>query len=65
MEMRHSMPVWAPTEADMRQIRRAVSRERAKVAAELYRSVKALFRTGEPERPPDRGAFEAGCGANG
>ena len=62
MEMRHGMPVWSPTEADMREIRRRVSRERAAVAADLFRRVKALFaHEGQPARPV-KAALEAGCG---
>lgn len=63
MEMRHGMPVWAPTEVDMREIRRRVSRERAAVAADLFRRAKALF-AGEDRDPQSAsGTLQVGCGS--
>jgi hypothetical protein len=46
MEMRHGMPVWAPNDHEMNEIRRRVSRERAKVARELMQAVRRWFRSG-------------------
>ena len=62
MEMRRDMVVWAPTEAEMNVIRRRVSKERAKAAADLFRAVRSLFRNEkDAARTPDRVA--AGCEA--
>jgi hypothetical protein len=60
MEMRRDMVVWAPTEAEMNVIRRRVSKERAKAAADLFRAVRSIVRNEkDPARTPDRVA--AGC----
>jgi len=66
MEMRRDMVVWAPTEAEMNAIRRRVSKERAKAAADLFKAVRSIFRNekdvaGTPARTLDRVA--AGCEA--
>lgn len=46
MEMRHGMPVWAPSDLEMAAIANRVARERAKAAAEAVRSAKQLFLNG-------------------
>ena len=43
MKMRRGMVFWAPTEADMKEIRRRVSKERAKAAADLFKAVRSIF----------------------
>lgn len=45
METRHGMPVWSPTDLEMNEIRRRVSRERALAARDLYRAVREIFRS--------------------
>jgi hypothetical protein len=45
MEMKNGMVVWAPSGAQMNEIRRRVSKERAKATADVFRAVRALFRT--------------------
>ncbi len=50
MEMRHGMPVWAPSDLEMAAIANRVARERAKAAAEAVHSAKQLFaNTHEPK----------------
>lgn len=44
MEMRHGMPVWAPTDLEMTAIANRVARERAKAAREAIATAKHLFR---------------------
>lgn len=50
METRHGMPVWAPTDAEMDVIRRRVSKERAKVAREIYASVRRWFASSDEHK---------------
>ncbi len=47
MEMRNGMVVWAPTDIQMNEIRKRVSKERAKAAAEVFAAVRSLFRSGQ------------------
>ena len=62
MDMHRDMVVWAPTAADMNEIRRRVSKERAKVASELFEVVRSIFRNNaEPAETPPRA--ESRCGA--
>ena len=44
MEMRHGMPVWAPSDLEMAAIANRVAKERAKAAVEALQSAKQLFR---------------------
>lgn len=44
MEMRHGMPVWAPTDLEMNAIASRVARERAKALKEAVQSTKQIFR---------------------
>jgi hypothetical protein len=43
MEMRHGMPVWAPSDLEMAAIANRVAKERAKAAREALKSAKHLF----------------------
>jgi len=44
MEMRHGMPVWAPSDLEMAAIANRVAKERAKAAAQALQSAKQLFK---------------------
>ncbi len=44
MEMRHEMPVWAPSDLEMAAIANRVAKERAKAAADVLQSAKQLFK---------------------
>lgn len=46
MEMRNGMIVWAPTDAQMNEIRKRVSKERAKAASEFFAALRSLFQSG-------------------
>ena len=41
--MRRGMVVWAPTEAETKEIRRRGSKERAKAAADLFKAVRSII----------------------
>jgi hydroxypyruvate isomerase len=43
MQMRHGMPVWAPSDLEMTAIANQVAKERARAAREAVQSVKFLF----------------------
>jgi hypothetical protein len=43
MEMRHGMPVWAPSDRELAAIASKVAKERAKAAQEALQSAKGLF----------------------
>ena len=43
MEMRHGMPVWAPSDLELAAIASKVAKERAKAAQEALQSAKGLF----------------------
>jgi len=43
MEMRHGMPVWAPTDLEMATIAKSVARERAKAAQDAIKATKHLI----------------------
>ncbi|MBU2532501.1 MAG: hypothetical protein KKB37_07150 [Alphaproteobacteria bacterium] len=51
MEIRNDMPVWAPTDAEMDEIRRRVSKERAKAVADFFGAVKRLLTQRHETRP--------------
>ena len=44
MEMRHGMPVWAPSDLEMAAIANRVAKERAKAAVVVLQSAKQLFK---------------------
>jgi hypothetical protein len=44
MEMRHGMPVWAPSDVELTAIANQVAQERAKAAKDALHSVKHLFK---------------------
>jgi hypothetical protein len=54
------MVVWAPTEADMNTIRRQVSKERAKAAADLFKALRSMFRNDRAAERADA-SVPAGC----
>mgnify|MGYP001818295723 FL=1 len=60
MKMHRDMVVWAPTEAEVNTIRRQVSKERAKAAADLLKALRSLFRNDTDADRADEGV-PAGC----
>ena len=44
MQMRHGMPVWAPSDVELTAIANQVSKERARAANDALQSVKHLFK---------------------
>jgi hypothetical protein len=60
MQMHRDMVVWAPTEADINMVRRQVSRERTKAAADLFKALGSIFRNhGDADRADE--GVPAGC----
>lgn len=62
MEMRNDMPLWAPTGTQMNEIRRRVSKERAKAAADVFNALRGLF-GGSHAAPVTEKVKPTGCPA--
>lgn len=60
MEKRNEMVVWAPTGAQMNEIRRRVSKERSKAAVDLVNAVRSIFRSASATNE-DKQSSPAGC----